>query len=128
MQNWKDRYEAKLTKPWMKKYFSYRGRLNRKPYILRSLVLSLIFNLFLPLVIEMLARALPSGGIVFNIFSAVLGLVYQVAPFLSLPAACMTSIMVRRVSLNSASASGLGYSSSDLSVCCCLSCRSRSFV
>ena len=46
MQNWKDRYEAKLTKPWLKKYFSYRGRLNRKPYILRSLVLSLIFNLF----------------------------------------------------------------------------------
>ena len=75
MQNWKERYEAKLTKPWMKKYFSYRGRLNRKPYILRSLVLSLIFNLFLPLVIEMLARALPSGGGVFEIFSAVLGLV-----------------------------------------------------
>lgn len=81
MQNWKDRYEAKLTKPWMKKYFSYRGRLNRKPYILRSLVLFLIFNLFLSLVIETLARALPSGGIVFNIFSAVLGLVYQVASF-----------------------------------------------
>ena len=39
------------------------------------------FNLFLPLAIEMLARALPSGGIVFNIFSAVLGLVYQVASF-----------------------------------------------
>ncbi len=65
----------------MKKYFSYRGRLNRKPYILRSLVLALIFNLFLPLVIEMLARALLSGGIVFNIFSAVLGLAYQVASF-----------------------------------------------
>lgn len=25
MQNWKDRYEAKLTKPWMKKIFFLSG-------------------------------------------------------------------------------------------------------
>lgn len=81
MQNWKDRYEAKLTKPWMKKYFSYRGRLNRKPYILRSLVLALVLNIILPLGLGMLTFALPSGEIVFNIFSAVLGLVYSVASF-----------------------------------------------
>lgn len=81
MQNWKERYEAKLTKPWMKKYFSYRGRLNRKPYILRSLVLALVLNIILPLGLGMLTFALPSGEIVFNIFSAVLGLVYSVASF-----------------------------------------------
>ena len=125
MQNWKERYEAKLTKPWMKKYFSYRGRLNRKPYILRSLVLALVLNIILPLGLGMLTFALPSGEIVFNIFSA---LCTRWHPFLSLPAVCMTSIMVRRVSLHSASASGSGYSSSDLSVCCCLSCRSPSSV
>ena len=81
MQNWKDRYEAKLTKPWMKKYFSYRGRLNRKPYILRSLVLSLALNVILPLGLGMITFALPSGEIVFNILSIILGLVSQVASF-----------------------------------------------
>ena len=81
MQNWKERYEAKLTKPWMKKYFSYRGRLNRKPYILRSLVLSLALNVILPLGLGMITFALPSGEIVFNILSIILGLVSQVASF-----------------------------------------------
>ena len=129
MQNWKERYEAKLTKPWMKKYFSYRGRLNRKPYILRSLVLALVLNIILPLGLGMLTFALPSGEIVFNIFSAVLGLVYSVASF-SLVARRLHDIDngAERVSLHSASASGSGYSSSDLSVCCCLSCRSPSSV
>lgn len=45
LDSWGPWYEAKLTEPWMKKYFSFRGRLNRKPYILRGILLSIIGSL-----------------------------------------------------------------------------------
>lgn len=45
LDSWGPWYEAKLTEPWMRKYFSFRGRLNRKPYILRGILLSVFGSL-----------------------------------------------------------------------------------
>lgn len=55
METW---YESKLTAPWMKKYFSYQGRLNRKPYILRGLVLYVVYSVVYWLISAMVALAL----------------------------------------------------------------------
>lgn len=47
MKEW---YEARLTEPWMKKYFSFEGRIGRKSYILRLLIMNLLINVIgLPL-------------------------------------------------------------------------------
>ena len=55
MEAW---YESKLRAPWMRKYFSFQGRLNRKPYILRGIVLYVIYQLVCLLIGVLVALAL----------------------------------------------------------------------
>lgn len=66
LDSWGPWYEAKLTEPWMRKYFSFRGRLNRKPYILRGiLALAVLISgkVLVPILMTTLVHALFQLGL-----------------------------------------------------------------
>lgn len=60
MEAW---YESKLTRPWMRKYFSFQGRLNRKPYILRGVILYVLYKLVCVFTAVLVALVLEVLGI-----------------------------------------------------------------
>lgn len=81
MKEW---YESHLTKPWMKKYFSFTGRIGRKSYILRFIIANVVSQVIgTPLAIINLYHDISRGSpfLISTVISYIILLVYALSSF-----------------------------------------------